>query len=146
MSQRYLTGFPAASNHHIFPTILYPNEVINRCEKSSRICDLTIFYIFPSNIQCIYQLDAKKIELNFSHVRVCGLGQTNFPPVICVYIISRRFGVAQDKHGRLELAMGISCLGWMQIRFKSAQMARHGYDVICANNLFGLCHLLKLST
>lgn len=52
-------------NFHIFPAILYPNEAINRCKKSSRTCDLTIFYIFSSNIQYILWLGAKKIELDF---------------------------------------------------------------------------------
>lgn len=31
-------------------------------------------------------------------------------------------------------------------RFKSAQMARHGYDAICAHNLFVIYHTDKLTT
>ena len=39
----------------------------------------------------------EKNRLGFSHVRVCGLGQTNFPPVIYAYIYNR--GDAQDRRG-----------------------------------------------
>ena len=42
--------------------------------------------------------------------------------------------------------MGIYYLGWAQTRLKSAQMARHGYDAICAHNLFAVYHIDKLST
>ena len=31
----------------------------------------------------------EKNRAGFSHVRVCGLGQTNFPPVIYAYIYNR---------------------------------------------------------
>ena len=41
--------------------------------------------------------------------------------------------------------MGISCLWWTQTRLKSAQAARHGYDAICAHNLFAVYHINKLS-
>ena len=47
---------------------------------------------------------------------------------------------------RLELPIGISCLGWISTRLKSAQMARHGYDAICAYNLFAVYHIDKLLT
>lgn len=47
---------------------------------------------------------------------------------------------------RLESTTGISCLGLTQTRLKSAQMARHGYDTICAHNLRGLYHIDKLPT
>ena len=46
---------------------------------------------------------------------------------------------------RLESAVGISCLWWTQTRLKSAQMARQGYDTICAHNLFAVYHIDKLS-
>ena len=39
----------------------------------------------------------EKNRAGFSHVRVCGLGLTNFPPVIYAYIQSRRRCVAQDR-------------------------------------------------
>ena len=42
--------------------------------------------------------------------------------------------------------MGISCLGWTQTRLKLAQVARHGYDTICAHSLFAVYHIDKLST
>ena len=47
---------------------------------------------------------------------------------------------------RLESAIGISCLGWTQTRLKSAQTTRHGYDAICAHNLFAVYHIDKLPT
>ena len=87
----------------------------------------------------------EKNRAGFSHVRVCGLGQTNFPPVIYAYIQSRRAWRGSGQAWRLELAMGISCLWWTQTRLKSAQMARHGYDAICAHNLFAVYHIDKLS-
>ena len=34
----------------------------------------------------------------------------------------------------------------MQTRFKSAQVARYGYDEICAYNLRALYHIYKLQT
>ena len=54
-----LTEFPAVSNYHISPDILYPNEAINRCKKSSRICDLTFFTFFPA-IYSTYNGSARK--------------------------------------------------------------------------------------
>ena len=41
--------------------------------------------------------------------------------------------------------MGISCLWWTQTWLKSAQAARHGYDAICAHNLFAVYHIDKFS-
>ena len=46
---------------------------------------------------------------------------------------------------RLESTIGISRLWFAQTRLKSAQMARHGYDAICAHNLFAVYHIDKLS-
>ena len=46
----------------------------------------------------------------------------------------------------LESIVCISCLGWAQTRLKSAQVARHGYDAICAHNLFAVYHIDKLPT
>lgn len=66
------------------------------------------------------------------------------PSNICLYIIAAvRRGLGQA--WRLELAMGISCLWWTQTWLKSAQVARHGYDAICAHNLFAVYHIDKLS-
>ena len=54
------------SNCHIFPAMLYSNEVKNRgVERAQTRTHLPIFYIFPSNIQYIYWLCAKKIEPDF---------------------------------------------------------------------------------
>ena len=50
------------------------------------------------------------------------------------------------KAWRLESAMVISCLWWTQTWLKLAQMARHGYDAICAHNLFTVYHIDKLPT
>ena len=67
------------------------------------------------------------------------------PSNICLYIIAAvRRGSGQA--WRLELAMGISCLRWTQTRLKSAQMARHSYDAICAHKLFAVYHIDKLPT
>ena len=44
----------------------------------------------------------------------------------------------------IESTTGISCLGYAQTRLKSAQMARHGDDVICAHNLFVVYRIEKL--
>ena len=45
---------------------------------------------------------------------------------------------------RLESDVGISCLGLAQMWLKSAQMARHCYDTICAHSLRVLCYIDKL--
>ena len=138
-----LTRLPAASNCHIYPATLYQNEAMNRCKKSSRTCTLQFFTFFPA-IYSIYNDSARKNRAGFSHVHVCGLGQTNFPPVIYAYIQSRRVWRGSGQAWRLESAMGISCLGWTQTWLKSAQAALHRYDTICAHNLFTVYHIDKL--
>ena len=95
MSQMALTELPAISNYHIYPATLYPNEAINRCKKSSRTRDLTIFYIFPSNIQYIYWLGAKKSIWIFSCARVRIRLNEFSPSNICLYTIA----AAQDRRG-----------------------------------------------
>ena len=91
----------------------------------------------------------EKNRAGFSHVRVCGLQRHHFPPEnMCIYIIGSR---GANRYGgfagswRLESAVGISYLGRIQTRIKSAQMARHGSDEICDHNLFAVYHIDKLS-
>ena len=67
------------------------------------------------------------------------------PSNICLYIIAATLR-GSGQAWRLKLAMGISCLWWTQTWLKSAQAARHGYDAICAHNLFAVYHIDKLST
>ena len=91
----------------------------------------------------------EKNRAGFSHVRVCGLQRRHFSRQICVYILwsrgAKRHGGLGDS-SRLESTAGISYLWWTQTRLKLAQMARHGYDIICAHNLFAVYHIDKLST
>ena len=87
---------------------------------------LQFFTFFPA-IYSTYTGSARKNRAGFSHVRVCGLCQTNFPPVIYAYIQSRR---RSEQAWRLESTVDISCLWWMQTWLKSAQMTRHGYNAI----------------
>lgn len=65
------------------------------------------------------------------------------PSNICLYIIAAALRKQTGKAWRLESDMGISHLWWTQTRLKSAQMARHGYDAICAHNLFAVYHIDK---
>ena len=67
------------------------------------------------------------------------------PSNICLYIIAAALR-GSGQAWRLESAVGISCLWWTQTWLKSAQMARHGYDEICAHNLFTVYHIDKLPT
>ena len=87
----------------------------------------------------------EKNRPGFSHVRVCGLCATNFPPVIYAYIQSRRHDVAQDRRGGSNRLRVYLAYGQYKTRLKSAQVARHGYDAICAHNLFSVYHIDKLS-
>ena len=65
----------------------------------------------------VYIMDwREKNRAGFSHVRVCGLGQTNFPPVIYAYIQSRWRDAAKDRRGgsnrlRVYLVYGERKLG-----------------------------------
>ena len=139
-----LTEFPAVSNYHISPDILYPNEEINRCKKSSRICDLTFFTFFPAIYSTYNGSARKKSSRIFSCARVRIRFNEFSPSNICLYIIAAvRRGLGQA--WRLELTMGISYLWWTQTWLKSAQMARHDYSAICAHNLFAVYHIDKLS-
>ena len=86
-----------------------------------------------------------KIEPDFSRVRVCGLGQTNFPQVIYAYIQSRRRDAAQDSRGGSNRLWVYVAYCEYKTWLKSAQVARHSYDAICAHNLFAVYHIDKLS-
>ena len=97
----------------------------------------------------IYNVSARKNRARFSHVRVCGLQHRHFPRQICVYIMGSRGANGCGGFvgsSRLKSPLGISCLGWMQTRLKSAQTARHDYDEICAHNLHGLYYIDKFPT
>ena len=60
---------------------------------------LQFFTFFPA-IYSTYNGSARKNRAGFSHVRVCGLGWKNFPPVIYAYIQSRRrCANKQDRRG-----------------------------------------------
>ena len=89
----------------------------------------------------------EKIEPDFSHVRVCGLGWKNFPPVIYAYIQSRRrCANKQDRRGGSNWSWVYLTYGEYKTRLKLAQTARHGYDAICTHNLFVVYHIDKLPT
>ena len=85
-----LTEFPAVSNYHISPAILYQNEAINRCKKSSRICDLTFFTFFPAIYSTYNGSARKKSSRIFSCARV-RITASPFPPAnMCIYIMVAR--------------------------------------------------------
>ena len=82
------------SNCHIFPAILQSNKESNRYEKSSCVCDLTIFYIFPA-IYSTYNGLARKNRAGFSSCARMRIRLNEFSPNnICLYIIA----AAQDRH------------------------------------------------
>ena len=146
MSQRRLTKLPAASNYHILPNTLYPNEAINRCKNPRVHVTLQFFTFFPAIYSTYNGSTRKKSSRIFSCVRVRIRLNEFSPSNICLYTIAAAAMCKQTGQAwRLELAMGISYLGQAQTRLKSAQMARHGYDAICAHNLFAVYHIDKLS-
>ena len=85
-----LTEFPAVSNYHISPDILYPNEEINRCKKSSRICDLTFFTFFPAIYSTYNGSARKKSSRIFSCARVQVTASPFSPANMCIYIMVAR--------------------------------------------------------
>ena len=54
--------------------------------------------------------------------------------------------MAQDRRGGSNQLWIYLAYGEYKTRLKSAQMARHGYDAICAHNLFAVYHIDKLLT
>ena len=119
-------------------------------QKSSRACAPYNFLHF-SQQYTVHIMDRRgKNRAGFSHVCVCGLQHHYFPPAnMCIYIMGSRGANGYGGFAglwRLELTMDISCLGWMWTRLKSAQTARHGYDAICAHNLFAVYHIDRLPT
>ena len=78
----------------------------------------------------------------FSCARVRIMSNEFSPGNICLYIIA----AAQDRRGGSNWLQVYLGLRWTQTWLKSAQMARHGYDAICAHNLFDVYHMDKLST
>ena len=102
---------------------------------------LHFFTFFPA-IYSTYNGLARKNRPGFSHVRVCGLGQTNFPPIIYAYIQSRRrCANKQDRRGGSNRLRAYLVYGEYKTRLKLAQMARHGYDAICTHSLFTVYHI-----
>ena len=85
-----LTEFPAVSNYHISPAILYQNEAINRCKKSSRICDLTFFTFFPAIYSTYNGSARKKSSRIFSCARVQVTASPFSPANMCIYIMVAR--------------------------------------------------------
>ena len=85
-----LTVLPAVSNYHISPDILYPNEEINRCKKSSRICDLTFFTFFPAIYSTYNGSARKKSSRIFSCARVQVTASPFSPANMCIYIMVAR--------------------------------------------------------
>ena len=105
-----LTVLPAVSNYHISPDILYPNEEINRCKKSSRICDLTFFTFFPAIYSTYTGFAREKSSRIFSCARVRITASLFSPANMYVYIIGSpgANGCGRSVGSwRLESAVGI---------------------------------------
>ena len=132
------------SNCHIFPP--YFAQMKWKIEGSSaHKHDRTLpFFTFFPEIYSTYNSSArKKSSRIFSCARVRIRLNEFSPSNICLYTIAATMR-GSGQAWRLELATDISCLWWIQTRLKSAQMARHGYDEICAHNLFAVYHIGKL--
>ena len=110
---------------------------------------LHFFTFFPAIYSTYNGSARKKSSRIFSCARVRITTLSFSPANMCIYIIGSR---GANEYGgfagswRLESTMGISYLGWAQTRLKLAQMARHGYDAICAHSLCVLCYIDKLPT
>ena len=57
------------------------------------------FFTFSQQYTVHIMALREKNRAGFSHMRVCGLGCVDFPPVIYAYIQSRRCVTAQDRRG-----------------------------------------------
>ena len=75
------------SNRHIFPPCFAQMKwKIDGSSGHKHERTLQFFTFFPAIYSTYNGSARKKSTWIFSHVRVCGLGQTNFPPVIYAYI------------------------------------------------------------
>ena len=80
--------------------MLYSNEVKNRGGRAHISTNAPyIFLHFSQQYTLHIMARREKNRVGFSHVRVCGLGSTNFPPVIYAYIQSQRRVEDEDKRG-----------------------------------------------
>ena len=87
------------SNYHVFPPCFIKMKwKIDGSSAHKHERTLQFFTFFPA-IYITYNGSARKNRAGFSHVRVCGLGQTNFPPVIFGHIKLRLRWVVQDRRG-----------------------------------------------
>ena len=110
---------------------------------------LQFFTFFPAIYSTYNGFAREKSSRIFSCARVQVTASPFSPANMCIYIIGSRGANGYGGFAglwRLESTMGISCLWWTQTRLKSAQVARHGYDAICAHNLFAVYHIDKLPT
>ena len=102
---------------------------------------LQFFTFFPA-IYSTYNISArKKSSRIFSCARVRIRSNEISPSNICLYIIA----AAQDRRGGSNRLRAYLAYGEYKTRLKSAQMARHSYDAICAHNLFAVYHIDKFS-
>ena len=125
--------------------MLYLNEVKIEGSSAHKYERTLQFFTFFPAIYSTYNGSArKKSSRIFSCARVRIRLNEFSPSNICLYTIGATMH-GSEQAWRLESAVGISCLGWTQTRLKSAQVARHGYDAICAHNLFVVYHIDKLS-
>ena len=107
---------------------------------------LQFFTFFPAIYSTYTGSARKKSSRIFSCVRVRIRSNEISPSNICLYIIAATMRKQTGQAWRLESTMCISCIWWTQTRLKLAQMARQGYDEICAHNLFAVYHIDKLPT
>ena len=117
-----------SSNCHIFPAMLYSNEVKIEGGRAHTNTGVRYNFLHFSQQYTVHIMARRgKNRAGFSHVRVCGLGQTNFSQVICAYIQSRRRCVAQERRGgsnqlRAYLAYGGRKLGSNRHRWRDMTM------------------------
>ena len=137
------------SNCHIFsPCFTQMKWKIEGSSAHKHERTLHFFTFFPAIYSTYNGSARKKSSRIFSCARVRITTSSFSPANMCIYIIGSR---GANEYGgfagswRLELTMDISYLGQMQTRLKQAQVARHGYDAICAHNLFAVYHIDKLS-
>ena len=144
-----LTRLPDVYNYHISPAILYSNKEINQFHFLV-MCAHYIFYnFFRAIFHCVpkrffsYCIFALRIDLIFP-MCVCVLSKIKISHsnIIPIYYC----GAAQDRRGGSNLLWAYLVYGEYKTRLKLAQTARHGYDEICAHNLFAVYYIDKFST
>ena len=132
------------SNYHIFPPCFTQMKWKSRGRARTDTSARYNFLHFSQQYTVHIMARSEKNRAGFFSCARVRIRLKEFSPSnICLYTIAATMH-GSEQAWRLESAVGISCLWWMWKWLKSAQVAQHGYDAICAHNLFAVYHIGKL--